>query len=298
MRTLTRAARILIVATAAASAAANAAPTFELTSAVELVLPGVASSEFSDIRLAASPDGRTVLWGSTNRPGGPGGWDIWLARKGATGWSAPEAAPFNTSSKEFDPVYSPDGRMVYFFSNRPGGRGGDDLYRVPVTDAGFGAVENLGPQVNSAGDEWAPSPSPDGKTLLFATNGRGGAGRHDLFLSPIEGAGFGAARALQGAINTPLDDFDAAFLPDGRSLVFSRSTDVENAPVALYFATSGSQGYDAGTLLSPAINLEGGDAFAPTLDWADPTILYFSSHRTDATAGKTDHYRVRFRVRR
>ena len=302
MRTLTRAARILVAtavasAAAAESTAATAAPTLELTSGVELVLSGVASSEFSDIRLAASPDGRTVLWGSTNRPGGPGGWDIWLARKSASGWSAPESAPFNTPAKEFDPAFSPDGRMVYFFSDRPGGQGGDDLYRVAVTATGFGAAERLGPEVNSAGDEWAPSLSPDGKTLLFATDGRGGAGRHDLFVASVDGKGFGVARALAGAVNTPADDFDATFLPDGRSIVFSRSTDVDNAPVALYFVSAVAQGYDAGTPLSAAINLEGGDAFAPTVDWGDPTILYFTSHRPDASAGRADHYRVHFRVR-
>src|SRR5262245_50574770 len=112
----------------------------ETTSAAELIAPGVASSEFSEVRLAVSPDGNTMLWGSTNRPGGPGGWDIWVSRQGTAGWSKPQSVSFNSVSNDFDPAFSPDGRYVYFFSNRPGGAGGDDLYRVPVTPAGFSAV--------------------------------------------------------------------------------------------------------------------------------------------------------------
>jgi len=70
--------------------------TLEITSAAELVAPRIASSEFSEIRLAASPDGRMLLWGSTDRKGGPGGWNIWMSRRGVAGWGAPEAAPFDS----------------------------------------------------------------------------------------------------------------------------------------------------------------------------------------------------------
>jgi TolB protein len=287
----------LVVVSIAAGPVTTRRPTLELTSAPELVLPGIASSEFSEVRLAASPDGKTLLWGSTNRPGGPGGWDVWLTRRDANGWGAPQPASFNSPAKEFDPAFSPDGRYVYFFSDRPGGLGGDDIYRVPVTATGFGAVEHLGSQVNSAGNEWAPGFSPDGKTLLFATDGRGGAGRHDLFTARVEGAGFAAARALPGAINTAADEFDAAFLSDGGEVVFSRSTDVDQDPVLLYFAARGRDGYDAGTILPPTVNVNGDYTFGPVLDWADRSVLYFSGHRPEASVGKVDLYRVHFRVR-
>ncbi len=302
MKTCRASAWAVILAAAGVAGATAEGParmttlTLEIAGGPELVLPGIASSEYSEVRLAASPDGRTLLWGSTDRPGGPGGWDIWLSRKSASGWSAPQAVPFDTPANEFDPAFAPDGRTVYFFSNRAGGLGGDDLYRVPVTDAGFGTVEHLGPEVNSAGDEWAPSLSPDGKTLLFATDGRGGAGRHDLFTAAVAGAGFAPARPLPGRINSPVDEFDATFLPGGGAIVFARSADVEKAPIALYFAAPDHDGYPTGTVLGPAVNPEGGDALAPTVDWSDPRILYFTSHRPEASAGKADHYRVRFRL--
>jgi hypothetical protein len=289
-----------------AAGAAPGAAAFAVTSAAELVAPHVVSSEFSEVRLAASPDGRMLLWGSTDRPGGPGGWNIWMSRRSVAGgagtgaragegWSAPEPAPFDSDANDFDPAFSPDGRFVYFFSNRPGGFGGDDLYRVAVTGGGFGPAEHLGPEVNTAGDEWAPTPSPDGSQLMFASNVPGA--KHDLYAAQIRGSGFAAAAPLAGAINTAAaDEFDAAFLADGSTIVFARSTDVENDPIQLYVAVRGAAGYDAGTLLPGSVNVAGGYTLGPSIDWADRSVLYFSGVRPEASLGKLDLYRVRYRL--
>lgn len=265
----------------------------ELTSAATLVTP--ASSEYSEIRLAVSPDGATMVWGSTNRPGGPGGWDLWMARRRDDGWSAPEPVPVDSDANDFDPAFSPDGAYLYFFSNRAGGLGGDDLYRAAVTAGGFGPVEHLDDHINSPGDEWAPTPTADGG-LLFASDGRGGAGRHDLFMAAAAGPGFAPAMPLPGAVNTADDEFDAALLPGG-GVVFARSTNVEEAPIALVYASRGSAGYDVGQPLPDAVNVAGGYTLGPSLDPTDPTILYFSGQRPEASAGKLDLYRIGVRVR-
>jgi Tol biopolymer transport system component len=279
------------------AACGHARPTrLEILSAAELVTS--ASSEHSEIRLAVSPDGKTMLWGSTNRPGGAGGWDIWVSRRTAEGWSAPEPAPFNSGANDFDPAFTPDGRWVWFFSNRESGEGGDDLYRVGVERSGFGAAENLGPSVNSSGNEWAPAISPNGRTLLFATDGRGGRGRHDLFVASLDGDRVGEVKPLGGAINTAADEFDATFLADGASLVFSRSTNVETDPISLYFSARMKDGYDAGTLLPASANVTGGYTLGPALDWKDPNVLYFSGKRAEAAAGGMDLYRVTIKVAR
>ncbi len=265
---------------------------FALDGVAALAGDGV-SSAYSEIRLATSPDGKLRLWGSTDRPGGPGGWDVWQSRATASGWSAAEPASFDSSANDFDPAFSADGRYVYFFSNRPGGAGGDDIYRVPITD-GFGAVEHLGPEVNTSGNEWAPSPTLDGRGLLFATNR--GAGKHDLYLAATRGSGFAAAAPLPGAINTDdHDEFDATFLADGTSIVFARSTDVENDPIELYIARRGPAGYDAGTRLANTVNVAGGYTLGPSIDLHDRQWLYFSSKRAEASAGKLDIFRIRYR---
>jgi hypothetical protein len=258
---------------------------FPVASPAELV---EVSSPYNEIRLATSPDGRTRLWGSTDRPGGPGGWNIWMSRRTGTAWSEPAAVSFDSDGNDFDPAYSPDGGFVYFFSNRPGGAGGDDLYRVAVTGETFGDAEHLGPEINTPGDEWAPTPTREG--LLFATNVP--HAKHDLYFAAAKGTGFARAAPLPGAINTPdHDEFDATYV--GTAIVFSRSTDVENDPITLHISHRDAAGYDAGTPLPSSINVAGGYTLGPALDLHDPTLFYFSGKRPEASAGKLDIYRVR-----
>jgi hypothetical protein len=236
-----------------------------------------------------------MLWGSKDRPGGPGSYDIWMSRRAAGGWTAPAPVSFDTEAKDYDPAYSPDGCCVYFFSNRPGGLGGDDLYRVPVIGDGFGAVEHLDASVNTAGNEWAPVAMRDG-SLLFASDGRRGPGRQDLFAAAPRGGGFAPAQPLPGAINTAADEFDATELASG-DLVFSRATNLERDPVVLMYAHRGPAGYGAAARLPATINVDGDSTYAPSIDWRDPSILYFTGSRPEAALGKRDIYRVHYRVR-
>lgn len=171
-------------------------PAVEIVGEAELFAPGIASTDHAEIRLTISPDGRTALWFSRDRPGGPGGYDIWIARREGTEWAPATPVSFNSPGRDFDPAFSRDGRFVYFCSDRPGGIGKDDLYRVAVTATGFGTPENLGPQVNSAASEYAPMLSPDGRRLLFSSDRPGGAGRHDLYTARSKGRGFAAAAPL------------------------------------------------------------------------------------------------------
>lgn len=274
--------------------ATDTAEPITFAGAPALFAPGVVSSEHSEVRLAMSPRGELVLWGSRNRPG-PGGKNVWMSRRTADGWSAPEAAPFNSDADDYDPAFAPDGSHVYFFSTRPGGAGGADLYRVPVTGPGFGAVEHLGPEVNTAGDEWAPTPSPDGTQLLFASNAPGA--KHDLYIARIAGAGFEQARLLPGALNDPdADELDPAFLADGTSIVYSRAPDIRTQPVQLYLSTLGRDGYRPGRLLPPTVNILGGDTYAPAVSAAEPQALYFSSRRPGGP-GDLDVYRIEYTLR-
>jgi hypothetical protein len=264
-----------------------------------LFLPDVVSSPYSEIRATTSPDGATVLWGSTNRPAGVGGWDIWMSRRVDGAWSAPVAVSFDSRENDFDPAFSADGRRVYFFSNRPGGLGGDDLWQVDfdASTATFGTATNLGASINSSGDEWAPTPSPDGKSLLFATNGRGGAGRHDLFVSAWRDGAWQPAQPLAGDVNTPADDFDAAFLGDDEALVFARSDDVENAPIALWSALREGDRYVHARKLDARVNVDGGWILGPSLDLAQPGVLLFSGERAGGK-GRADIHSIRYRIER
>src|SRR5688500_7410091 len=93
-----------------------------------------------------------------------GGWDIYESERSDGGWSKPRIVAFNSTANDFDPSFAPDGSGVYFFSNREGGFGNDDICLAPL-DARtgvYGAARNPGAAINSAGDEWAPVVSPDG----------------------------------------------------------------------------------------------------------------------------------------
>ncbi len=107
------------------------------------------------------------------RPGGLGGWDIWVTRRSSISeaWGEPAnlGPPINTEYDDGNPSISADGLTLYFSSNRPGGYGEFDLWmstRATVTDD-WGAPVNLGEPVNSEADEIFPCVSTDGLELYF-----------------------------------------------------------------------------------------------------------------------------------
>ena len=254
---------------------------------------GVVSTPSSEVRASVSPDGRRIVWGSTDRPGGAGGWDLWQATLREARWQDPRPLAVNSANNDFDPAFSADGRWLYFFSNREGGFGGDDLYRAAVlVDGGFGAAENLGAGVNGKGDEWAPTPAADGARLLFASNGFGGAGRHDLLVARWNGVAFADPQPVPG-INTEADEFDAAWLGNGRAIVFARSDDVGNAPIRLMLAQCDGRAYVDAQPLALSFNATDGNTLGPAVDLSKPTELLVSGSAKAPKAGRMDIYRMR-----
>lgn len=253
---------------------------------------GVVSTPATEVRATVSPDGQRIVWGSTDRSGGAGGWDLWQARLDGKRWLDPQPLPINTPDKDFDPFFSADGRWLYFFSNRAGGQGGDDLWRAPVkADGGWGEPENLGPGVNTRGDEWAPASSADGQRLLFASNGHGGAGRHDLFVAHWDGKAFVAPQPVPG-INTAADEFDAAWLEDGRAILFARSTDVDAQPIQLLLAQCDGQRYGAAAAWTLSFNTADAATLGPVVDWSRPREVLVTGAARSPRAGKLDIYRA------
>lgn len=259
---------------------------------------GVVSTPATEVRGSVSPDGQRIVWGSTDRSGGAGGWDLWQAHLRDKRWTDPEPLPINSAANDFDPLLSADGRWLYFFSNRPGGHGGDDLYRAAVkADGGFGEPENLGPGVNSAGNEWAPTPSADGRRLLFASNGFGGAGRHDLFVARWNGKAFVDPQPVPG-INSAVDEFDAAWLDGGKALVFARSDKAGEQPIQLFVAECDGQAYSGIAPWSLSFNSAEGTTLGPVVDPSRPSEMLVSGAARAPTAGKLDIYRTLAPTRR
>lgn len=273
-----------------------------LISPAQLWLPDVVSTEKSEVRITFSPDGKRMLWGAigwSNGPNsGPGGWDIYESQRSASGWSKPHVVAFDSSANDFDPSFAPDGSGVYFFSNRDGGSGKDDLYFAPfdASHGSYGAAKNLGAEINSAGDEWAPVVSSDGKRLMFASDGHGGRGKHDLFVAHRNGDGWGRVENL-AALNTPDEDFDAAFLEDGVSVIYT-SGKFEGDAVALYFAEFRDGRFQPRERLPAAVNSQKAGAWTlgPSISAHDPGALYFTSEHEQGR-GRADIYRVEYRMK-
>ena len=252
----------------------------------------VVSTPAVEIHASVSPDGQRIAWGSPDRAGGAGGGDLWMATLKDGRWQDARPLPANTAAKEADPQFSADGRWLYFVSDRPGGRGGDDLYRAPVRGNAVGKAEHLGAGVNGRGDEGAPTPSRDGRHLLFSSDGHGGRGGHDLFAARWDGKAFVAPRALAG-VNTRDDEFDAAWLDDAKAIVFARSPGARDKPARLHVGQCDGTAYASIAPLGLSFNTAEGRTLGPSIDWNKPGELLVSGTAKAPRAGKVDIYRMR-----
>lgn len=131
---------------------------------------------------------------------------------GSIAWSEPKELPFNISGYSFQhPTLSRDGRKLYFASDMPGGIGGMDLYVCEKRGWSWGQPKNLGPNVNTSGDEVFPFVHND-SLLYFSSNGHLGLGGLDVFVtSAID---FSYPANLGFPINDAMDDF--GFILDSR----------------------------------------------------------------------------------
>lgn len=116
----------------------------------------------------------------------------------------------DTLSSYAHPAVSPDGLWLYFVSDMPGGKGGLDIWRVRITAAGLGGVENLGEPINTEGDEMFPTFRPNGD-LYFSSNGHGGLGGLDIFIATVGSNGQYELQHPGYPLNSQGDDFGMTF---------------------------------------------------------------------------------------
>lgn len=108
------------------------------------------------------------------------------------------------------PAVSPDGQWLYFVSDMPGGKGGLDIWRVRITSAGYGGVENLGEPINTPGNEMFPTFRPNGD-LYFSSDGHPGMGGLDIFIAHPGKTGRYVLEHLGYPLNSQGDDFGMTF---------------------------------------------------------------------------------------
>jgi outer membrane protein OmpA-like peptidoglycan-associated protein/tetratricopeptide (TPR) repeat protein len=188
-------------------------------------LAGNINSNFNEGALNISQDGQWLIFTGCNFPDGFGSCDLFISYQTADGWSTPEnlGRNFNTEFFESAPSLSPDKRDLYFTSNRPGGFGGNDIYVSHRNDSGhWSPPENMGPNINTSGDESWPFIHADNNTLYFTSNGLPGYGGTDLFLVRKNADGkWGTPENLGYPINTIENEGSLVVAADGKTAYFA-----------------------------------------------------------------------------
>jgi peptidoglycan-associated lipoprotein len=161
--------------------------------------------------VAFSPDGKIMVFAKGNSGKRKGGEDVdlYLARFRNGVWSEPLIITGSVNSPKYwdsTPAFSPDGRTLYFASNRDGGYGGTDIYAAQMDSRGrFSRIRNLGPEINTPGNELFPYVAEDAK-LYFASDAHPGFGALDIFVVK-RASGKTTIENLGEPVNSTGDDF-------------------------------------------------------------------------------------------
>jgi hypothetical protein len=166
-------------------------------------------------------DGRTLYFISTRSTDGVKrkDLDLWRVDRATDGkWGTPVRLPepINSTGQEWFPRLARDG-WLYFGSDRPGGVGRTDIWRARADRRGRWKVENLGPSINTVGNEYEPSLSPDESTMIVAAD-------DGFYQSRRHGDGWTPRVKLPPSININGTEIGALFSPSGKSLLFARDT--------------------------------------------------------------------------
>ena len=187
------------------------------------------NTEYDEGACCFTPDGREMyLTQCSSDPSYPRYATIVTSSRADAAWGKTNKVELtrDTLSSYAHPAISPDGVWLYFTSDMPGGKGGLDIWRVRLTAAGLGGVENLGDPINTPGDEMFPTFRPNGD-LYFSSNGHPGLGGLDIFIAKtdkrtnkyvLEHPGF--------PLNSQADDFGMTFEgPHNRGFFSSNRND-------------------------------------------------------------------------
>ncbi|MBT8273861.1 MAG: PD40 domain-containing protein [Bacteroidia bacterium] len=140
-------------------------------------------------------------------------------------WVDETQLTFNSQYSIENPHVSPDGKHLFFSSNKQGGQGGYDLYVAEILKNGaIGVPTNLGREINGPSDEKFPFMSKDGKNFFFASNGHFGLGGFDLYVSKVTAEAFEIPVNLGDEVNSSFDEVSLSFISDTKGYFSSNKT--------------------------------------------------------------------------
>ena len=181
------------------------------------------NTEFDEGTPSFSKDGNTMYYTyCAQDPEGPRTSELYVSTRSSAKWGKGTRASIVKDSVTAlgHPAVSPDGKYLYYVSDAVGGFGGKDIFRSRLVGNDFGPMENLGPDINTPGDEMFPYVR-DSVTLYFASNGHPGMGGLDLFKATQDSTGKWHVENLKAPINSMGDDFGITFEGDKEKGFFS-----------------------------------------------------------------------------
>jgi len=190
-------------------------------------------------------------------------------------WTPEQVAPFSGRFADVDAFFSPDGKSVFFSSDRPTptrGRGDLDLWRVDAKGAGWGEPVHLGAAINSDKDELYPSVDDEG-TLYFGSNRDG---QFDVWRSRRGTDGrYGAPERLDAAVNTTgYWEFNPEISPDGKTLLFVGLHRPDGYGIGDIYASHQRDGrFMPAVNLGPCVN-SAKDDFHPSAQWREGILVF------------------------
>lgn len=208
----------------------------------------------NQLGLTFAPDGSTAFWVAWDGAWGSGEASprrIFTSRLKGGVWSAPAPVEFSGDHSDNDPSVSPDGRWLYFVSDRPSSDNDQvsdgNIWRYNLVEEN--RLEYL--SINSGAAEYSPILTASG-TLYFASDRDGGLGQGDLYRVEPMGDGFGTPELLGTAFNTPTGEWNLWVSPDESEVVFEASSRPTNIsiPGDLYYSWRSLAGW------APAIPIE------------------------------------------
>jgi outer membrane protein OmpA-like peptidoglycan-associated protein len=196
----------------------------------------VVNSRYNEAAVSLSTDGKTLFLYYEEGHG-----DIYTSTLDNGAWTKP--VPLNQFInhplyRETTACMSADGKSLFFASNRPGGKGGLDIYVSKRGAKGdWGRPTNLGSSINTRKDEDSPFPDRDGVTLYFSSDGHPGLGSSDIFKSALRGGKWAPPENLGYPVNSTGYDGFFTLSADGRTGYYSAHHGADRSNTDIFVVT-------------------------------------------------------------
>jgi outer membrane protein OmpA-like peptidoglycan-associated protein len=178
------------------------------------------NTEYNDAAASLSPDGKTLFLYNEEGAG-----DIYTSTRDGENWSKPEPLNKNINTSlywETCASLSPDGKKLYFASNRPDGYGELDIYVSSLDSKGeWGKATNLGPVINTHGNDDSPYIHYDGVTLYFSSDGHPRLGNSDIFTTVLQNGKWTKPENIGYPINSWEYDGFFSISPDKKTAYYA-----------------------------------------------------------------------------